>query len=179
MPARTTPRYPYPRTNGRYLQYASNTVTINGTTFYDIPSIDGLSDKVDRSLVKGLSRMPLGMTAGTYEAEDLKLEFFTTVWPQVESVLDKAGGGIFDSGEGEDQGIQIHIEIFEDGLVRQTRDWVGLTVSAISESYSEGNEPLKMSVTFKPIAMVRNGHNPIRGVDLKVSTNQLLVTNSV
>src|ERR1700742_3916527 len=138
MPPRATPRYPYPRTNGRYVQYSSNSVTINNVTFYDIASIDGMSDKVDRALVKGLSRMPLGMTAGTYEAEELKLEFFTTIWPQVESVLDPDGGGIYDAGENpsgglfsttQTGGINIHIEIFEDGLVRQTRDWVGLTVT--------------------------------------------------
>ena len=169
-----TPRGPFPRLDGRYAQHSSFTVAINGVFFYGIPDISGLGDANDAQNVKGLARFPLGQTAGNVEPEDLQLTFFTTDWPAVENVIDPERAGLYD------QLVKLHLEITEPGMPIQTRDFLGLRLIKVSESSSQGSEPTKTTATFKPIAMVRNGRNPIQGVDLAAFTaNTLLQSNSV
>ena len=178
MPARTAPRYPYPRLNGNYFQHSSNIVTINSVPFYDIPDISGMGDETDPQKVNGLSRVSLGMTAGNNQSEDLQLTFFTTIWPYVENVLDPQGGGLYDSGTGGDNPLTIHIEMFEPGMPRQIRDWIGMRLIKVSESSSFGGEAMKTTATFRSIAMIRNGRNPVLGIDFGFTPNLLLIGNS-
>jgi hypothetical protein len=174
MPPRLAATKPYPRTNGPYHQYASVSLTINGVNFVDCGTIGGISDKVERTKVKGLSRVPLGKTAGTYDAQSLKIDFWSTIWPIVENTLDPQGGGTFDAFP-----VVFHLEIFDEGSPLQTRDFIGVNLEEVSEEWSEGHDPLKVSCTFDVIAMIRNGRNPIVGVDFGFQPNLLQVTQSV
>lgn len=173
MPPVLAATKPYPRTNGPYHQFASVSLTINGVSFVDCGTLGGISDKVQRTKVKGLSRVDLGKTAGTYEAQSLKIDFWTTVWPQVENVLDPQGGGTFDAFP-----VQIHMDIFDEGSPTQTRDFIGVNVEEIGEDWSQGGDALKTSVSFDIIAISRNGRNPIQGVDFGFQPSLLQVGSS-
>lgn len=169
----TSQRYPYPRINGRYAQHASIQVMINGTNFYDIPDISGIGDACDPTVVRGLSRVGLGMTSGNNEAEDLQITFFNTMWPEVENVLDPNNEGIYDAFP-----ITIHMEIAEKGIPTQTRDWVGLALTKVTETSSYSSEPIKTVATFKPIVMIRNGRNPVSGIDFGYQPSLLQIGSS-
>ena len=173
MPPILAATKPYPRTNGPYYQYASISLAINGVSFLDCGTLGGISDKVERTKVKGLSRVPLGKTAGTYDAQSLKIDFWTQVWAQVENVLDPQGGGTFDAFP-----VLIHMDISEQGSPTQTRDFVGSNLEEVGEDWSEGHDPLKTSVTFDVIAIARNGRNPIQGIDFGYQPTLLLIGNS-
>jgi len=163
-------RYPYPRINGLYAQHASISVMINGVNFYDIPDISGVGDSCEPTIVRGLSRVGLGMTAGNNESEDLQITFFQSVWPEVENAIDPNGIGIYDIFP-----IALHMEITEAGIPTQTRDWVALRLSKVTETSSYSSEPIKTVATFKNIAMVRNGRNPVVGINFNYNQNLLKI----
>lgn len=168
-------RYPYPRINGRYAQHASIQVMIKGVNFYDIPSISGIGDACEPGVVGGLSRVRLGLTAGNLEPEDLQITFFHSFWPFVENAIDPLGEGLYDVWP-----IPIHMEISEKGIPKQTRDWVGLALSKVSDEGSNyGNDPLRTVATFKPIALIRNGRNPVTGIDFGYKPSLLNIGTSV
>ena len=155
-----SPRYPYPRTNGPYLQFPSLSFTLNGKFLYDIAAINNISDACERGVVNGLSRMPLGKTAGNNVPEALEVEFFTTFVPILDDLIDQQKAGLYD-GE-----IFIHIEITERNQPRQTRDFIGVSLDKITESFAYGNEPLKSTYTFGVLGISRNGRNPVAGINL-------------
>lgn len=70
-----------PLINGQYFSYADITFRVNGLMFAGCKAIN-YSDSLSRAKVRGTARVPLGLTAGRYEAKgdvEMYLDTFNTM----------------------------------------------------------------------------------------------------
>lgn len=78
----------FPLVNGNYFSFQDVTLRINGLAFLGFKSLN-YKDNLGREYVRGAARVPLGITAGRYEAS-LDFELFL---PQANFLLTTLGPG--------------------------------------------------------------------------------------
>lgn len=135
------------RVNGNIMSWNSVGFYIAGLPTVGIKSVD-YGEKRERKKVTGAvkSGVPLGKTAGKYEADKMKVTFIRSTWEQtIKPVLTALGRGSIG-----DANFPIQVQLFELGQLPITMTAQNCTVESIANPNAEGVDESITEVTFDP-----------------------------
>lgn len=138
------PSVPY--INGDYYSYADIQARPGGNLTVGMPSIN-YTQKLQRQLVRGTHRMPLGMTSGQYEAT---LDF--EMWkPQADTFIQQLGPGYMQAS------FSMTVSYANTGLPTTTDTLIGIRIVEEGLSNTEGLDAIKVKYTCMLQKILRNG----------------------
>lgn len=126
----------YPIINGNAYSYASIRITLDDQRYIGVTSIN-YGDKLSPSKVRGAAQMPLGETAGDYDAtcdfEMLELD--------ARAFMEAIGTPLTSSR------FNIAVEYAEEGLDTYVDNIKGVRIVEVNKSQSQGTDGLKIKFT--------------------------------
>jgi hypothetical protein len=143
------------------LSWTSTSFLCMGLPYVGLLGVD-FEEKLERKLVYGMKRngKPLGKTGGKYTPGPLKTTMLAETWAIMSKQLAVAGlGSIGDAKIPGTKGVPLIVKHEEPqdptGIAIITFEECG--VAGVSDSYAEGNEELKVDVSWDLMGIRRNG----------------------
>jgi hypothetical protein len=99
--------------------------------------------------VYGSGTKPIGYTRGQYKIENLEIEFLVGEWDYIRAIL---GAGYLETAS-----LPIVFTYTGLGLIPRKDEFIDCKIINEQQVVTQGTDPVKVKVTFKPTEMVLNG----------------------